>query len=75
MNTFLFKLILPTKSTFEYLKFEFWIFQTTSNGETTKVKDVDLEKLNFVVDNIFLLEIILSTKTKFEFLKFEIQTL
>ena len=49
------------KSTFEYFKFEIWIFQTTSDGETTKVKVVDLEKFwNFVVDNLF--EIILSTK-------------
>ena len=49
------------KSMFEYFKFEFWIIQTTSDGETTKVKVVDLEKFwNFVVDNLF--EIILSTK-------------
>ena len=45
------------------------------DGETSKMKVVDFEKLwNFVVDNFFI-KIILSTKTKFEFLKFEIQTL
>jgi hypothetical protein len=39
---------------FEFLTFEIWIFQTTSNGETTKTKDADLKKLyNFVVDNFF----------------------
>jgi hypothetical protein len=40
---------------FEYLKFEIRIFQTTSDGETTKTKAVDLKKLyNFVVDNFFI---------------------
>ena len=40
---------------FEFLKFEIWIFRTTSDGETTKIKVVDLEKLyNFVVDNFFI---------------------
>jgi hypothetical protein len=52
------------------VKFDF--FQTTSDGETAKIKVVDLEKLwNFVVDN-FLIWNILSTKTTFEFLKFKI---
>jgi hypothetical protein len=40
---------------FEFLKFEIWIFKMTSNGETTKIKVVDLEKLhNFRVDNFFI---------------------
>jgi hypothetical protein len=35
---------------FEFLEFEIWIFKMTSNGEITKTKVVDLEKLyNFVV--------------------------
>ena len=57
---------------FEFLKFEIWIFKMSSNGEMTKMKVVDLEKLcNFVVDN-FSFEIILSRKTMLEFLRFEI---
>jgi hypothetical protein len=40
---------------FEFLKFEIWIFQTISDGETTKTKNVDLDKLcNFIVDNFFI---------------------
>ena len=43
---------------FEVLTFEIRIFQMTSNGETTKMKVVHLEKLyNFIVDN-FLFEFI-----------------
>jgi hypothetical protein len=30
---------------FEFVKFEIWIFQMTSDGETTKIKFIDLEKL------------------------------
>jgi hypothetical protein len=42
------------------------------NEEMTRMKVLDLEKLNnFVVDN-FLFEVILLRKTMFEFLKFEI---
>jgi hypothetical protein len=38
---------------FSHLKFEF--FKTTSDGEMTKTKAVDLEKLyNFVVENLFI---------------------
>ena len=56
---------------FEFLKFKIWIFKMSSNGEMTKMKVVDLEKLcNFVVDN-FSFEIILSRKTMLEFLRFE----
>ena len=66
---------MPIKSKFEFLKFEIWIFQTTLDGETAKLRVLDHNKLwNFVVDN-FLFEIFLSTKTMFEFLKFEIQIL
>jgi hypothetical protein len=37
---------------YESLEFEIWIFKMTSNGETTKMKVVVLEKLcNFIVDN------------------------
>ena len=40
---------------FEFLTFEIWIFQMTSDGETTKTKVIDLKKLNnFAVDNIFI---------------------
>ena len=40
---------------FEFLKFKIWIFQTTSDEQTTKMKVVDLEKLyNFIVDNFFI---------------------
>jgi hypothetical protein len=40
---------------FKFLKFEIWIFQTTLDGETTKMKVIDLEKLcNFVVDNFLI---------------------
>jgi hypothetical protein len=43
------------KSTSTFLKFEIWIFQTTSDGETAKIKVIDLEKLwNFVVDNFLI---------------------
>jgi hypothetical protein len=39
---------------YEFLKFEIQILQTTSDGETTKIKVVDLEKLwNSVVGNFF----------------------
>jgi hypothetical protein len=40
---FWFELILLTLTTFEFLKFEIWIFQTTLDGETTKIKVVDLK--------------------------------
>ena len=40
-HLFNFNLFWPTKSTFQYLKFEIWIFQTTLDGETTKMKIVD----------------------------------
>ena len=51
------------KSSFKYLKFEIWIFQTIFDGETTKMKVVDLEKLwNFVVDT-FLIWICLGSQT------------
>jgi hypothetical protein len=54
---------------FEFLKFEFQNFQTTSHGETTKIKVVDPKNLyNFLVDQ-FSFEIILSRKTTFEFSK------
>ena len=53
--TFLFEFLLSTKTTFEFLKFEFQNFQTTSDRETTKIKVVDLEKLwNFIVHNFFI---------------------
>jgi hypothetical protein len=40
---------------FEFLKFKISIFKMSSNGEMTKKKVVDLEKLcNFVVDNFFI---------------------
>jgi hypothetical protein len=46
-----------------------------SNGQTAKMKVVDLKKLwNFVVDNL-LIWIHLVMETTFEFLKFEIQIL
>ena len=38
-----------------FLKFKIWIFQTASDGETSKTKVVDLEKLcNFVVENFLI---------------------
>jgi hypothetical protein len=38
-----------------FKKFKIWIFQTTSDEETAKIKFVDLEKLwNFVVDNFLI---------------------
>ena len=53
--TFLFEFILSRKTTFEFLKFEFQNFQTTLDGETTKIKVVDPKKLyNFVVDNFLI---------------------
>jgi hypothetical protein len=42
---FWFETILSLKTTFEFFKFEIQILQTTSNGETTKIKAIDLEKL------------------------------
>ena len=40
---------------FDFLKFEIWIFQMTSDGEITKMKVVDLKKLyNFIVDNFLI---------------------
>ena len=40
---------------FEFQNFKIRIFQTTSDGKTTKTKVVGLEKLwNFVVDNFFI---------------------
>jgi hypothetical protein len=59
------------------LTFEFWIFQMTSDGETTKTKVVDLKKLcNFVVDNFFIWNNLLkenygqiSSHLKFKFFK------
>jgi len=52
----LFHLIIYAKKiTFEFLTFEIRIFQMTLDGETTKTKVVDLEKLyNFVVENLFI---------------------
>ena len=38
-----------------FLKLKIWIFQMTSDGETSKIKVVDLEKLcKFIVDNFFI---------------------
>ena len=52
---FSFEIIYLRKIIFEFLTFEIWIFQTTSDGETTKMKVVDHEKLwNFVADNFFI---------------------
>jgi hypothetical protein len=40
---------------FEFLTFEIQNFQTASDGETTKTKIVDLEKLyNFIDDNFLI---------------------
>jgi len=40
---------------FEFLKFEIWIFQTTLDGETTKIKVVYPKRLyNFVVGNFLI---------------------
>jgi len=51
---FSFEIIYPRKSHMNFLTFEIRIFQTTSDGEMTKTKFVDLKKLlNFVVDNFF----------------------
>jgi hypothetical protein len=48
------------------LKFKFWVIQTKLDGEMTKTKIVDLDKLyNFVVDDL-LIEIIYSTKIIFK---------
>ena len=48
---------LSNKNYIWFLKLKIWIFQMTSDGETTKTKVVDLEKLsNFVVDNFFHLK-------------------
>jgi hypothetical protein len=58
---------LSNKITFEFLTFKIRIFETTSDGETTKIKGVDHETLyNFVVDN-FSFEIINPRKIMFEF--------
>jgi hypothetical protein len=56
-----------------HLKFEF--FQMTSEGETTKTKLVDLEKLcTFVVDNFFIWNDLSNEKygQTFSHLKFKI---
>jgi hypothetical protein len=54
-TTFSFEIIYPIKIMFEFLTLEIQFFQTTSDGETTKTKVVDFEKLyNFVVDNFFI---------------------
>jgi hypothetical protein len=63
---------------FKFLKFEIWIFKVSSDGEMTKTKVVDLEKLcNFVVDNFFIWNHLVKKKLclnfldlKFKFLKF-----
>jgi hypothetical protein len=37
------------------LNFKIWIFQTTSDGKTTKIKVVGLEMLwNFIIDNFLI---------------------
>jgi hypothetical protein len=41
---FLIWINFANESTSTFLKFEIWIFQTTSDGETAKTKVVDLEK-------------------------------
>jgi len=52
---FLFEIILSRKTVFEFLTFQIWIFQTTSDGETAKMKVLNLEKLyDFIVDNFFI---------------------
>jgi hypothetical protein len=58
----------PRKSTFEFNTSEILFFQTTLDGETTKTKVVDIEKLyNFVVDNFSFEIICYSRKTMFQF--------
>ena len=62
---------------FEFLKFEIWIFQTTLDGETTKIKVVYPKRLyNFVVGNFLIWNhlvkknyVWISKKIKFEFFK------
>ena len=66
MTTFSFEIIYPSKSHVNFLTFEIQIFQKTSDGEMTKTKFVDLEKLlNFVVDNFFVW-IVLDPKYSFQ---------
>jgi hypothetical protein len=55
LTIFWFEIILWWKTTFEFSKFKIQILYTTSDGETTKMKVIDLEKLwNFVADNFFI---------------------
>ena len=59
---------------FEFQNFKIRIFQTTSDGKTTKTKVVGLEKLwNFVVDNFFIWNHLVMQKLclNFKILKFE----
>jgi hypothetical protein len=55
IEIFSFEIIYARKIMFEFLTFEIQNFQTASDGETTKTKIVDLEKLyNFVDDNFLI---------------------
>jgi hypothetical protein len=55
IDKFSFEIIYRKKITFKFVTFEIRIFQTISDGETTKTKVIDLEKsYNFVIDNITL---------------------
>ena len=47
----------------EFLIFEIWIFQTTLDGETTKIKVVDLKKLYKFIVNDFLIWVCIETQT------------
>ena len=44
------------KTTFEFENFKIWFFQKTSDGKTSQMKIVDLQKLwKYVVDNFLIL--------------------
>lgn len=55
MTTFPFEIIGAPKTVFEFVEFKMQILQTTSDGESTKIKAVDIKMLfNFVVHNFFV---------------------
>ena len=67
------KLFCYENSNFEFKKFKIWFFQTTSDGEMTKMNFVILKRLwNFVVDNVLIWNHLAMRKLfEFKILKFK----
>lgn len=70
LTTFIFKIIYPSKILFEFVTFENQTFQTTSYGDTTKTKLIDLVEIYKLAVHNFIFDIIYPFKIQFEVVTF-----